>query len=49
MTLRQVADEVGITRQAVWKAVTRGDLPAQFVAEYRRGFWYVRRSDLDPG
>jgi len=41
MTIREITDTAGITRQAVWQAIRKGKLPARKSG----ATWLVRRAD----
>ena len=43
LTIRQVADELGISERSVWRTIEDGDLPTHKFGSSTR----IRRSDLD--
>lgn len=47
LTLREMADELGVSLDQVKKIITSGELPAIDVGRGKRSFWRVARTDFD--
>lgn len=47
LTVKQAAEDLGISVDQVKKLITGGELPAVDVGIASRSFWRIARSDLD--
>lgn len=41
LTAREIADQIGVTRQRVWALVDSGHLPPPGMIEGNRGLWLI--------